>query len=96
MTIVLEEFQEIKSAVSADERGRIALGAEAKELTYNVSRNDIGQLLLTPVVTIPAHEAWLTRNQPAQASIQRGVEDAAAGRVHTTDFSQYADVEIDD
>jgi predicted transcriptional regulator len=96
MTIVPEDFHDTKSAVSADERGRVALGAEAKEQTYTISRNAIGQILLTPVVMIPAHEAWLMRNQPAQASIQRGVEDAAAGRVHTTDFSQYADVETDD
>ncbi len=96
MTIVLEEFQETKSAVSADERGRIALGAEAKAQTYTVSRNNIGQILLTPVVMIPAHEVWLMNNEAAQASLQRGIEDVKAGRVRAVDFSQYADLEIDD
>ena len=95
MVVSLAEFEETKAMVRTDERGRLALGAATKERVYSVSRNKIGQILLTPVVTIPVHEVWLWRNQNALASVQRGLAEAAVGIGKEGDFSHYADLEID-
>lgn len=62
MDAALTEFKEIRSCVSADKRGRIVLGNEAKKKDYSVSINDKGQVLLTPIVHVPEYEAWLYRN----------------------------------
>lgn len=93
MTIVQEQFVDTKTAVSADERGRIALGSGTKDTIYKVSKNDIGQILLTPVVMVPAHELWLLNNPEAMASIQRGLAELAAGLGVPMNFAQYADIE---
>ena len=96
MTVVLDDFEEVKTAISADERGRIVLGAAEKEKTYSMSRNAVGQILLTPVVVIPEHEMWLYRNPEALAAVRQGFAELAAGLGKPADFSQYADLEIED
>ena len=96
MAVALEGFKDTNETISADGRGRVTLGAEVKDTLFRVSRNEVGQILLTPVVTVPKHQAWLWQNQLAMASVQRGMQQAAQGDVHPADFSQYADLDIDD
>jgi hypothetical protein len=93
---VIEEFEEIGATVEADVRGRIALGPDAKETLFLVHRNSVGQYLLTPVVTIPKHEAWLWNNPAALADVRQGLSEAKAGLGKVVDFSQFADIEIED
>ena len=78
--ILDEDFVEVKSAARRDSRGRVAVGTDNAADLYVVSRNAHGQLLLTPVVQVPAHEMWLWNNPNALDSVRRGLADAAAGR----------------
>ena len=96
METMTANFVATNKTVKADERGRLTLGAEVKEKTYQVSENEIGQILLTPVVSIPAHEMWLYQNPEAMAAFQRGIEDLKAGRTVTRSFAEYIDLEIED
>ncbi len=81
--------------VKADARGRITLGSIATSKNFTVHVADDGEIVLTPVVQIPEREAWFWKNPEYVAAAQRGLEDAAAGRVHEGSFAQYADIEID-
>lgn len=95
-TILDEDFKDSKT-VQKDSRGRIAIGSVAMSEQYRVSRNSHGQILLTPVVQIPEHEAWVWANRDAIESIRRGVEDAAAGRVESIgSFATFVDVDVED
>ena len=59
-------------------------------------RYEVGQTLLSPEIGVPLHEAWLYKNPEALASVSRGLQDAAEGRVHELDsFAEFADDEID-
>lgn len=50
---------------------------------------------LTPVGPIPPTEAWFWDNPSHVAAAQRGLADAAAGRVTPPQsFAQYADLDI--
>ena|SRR5579871_4758150 len=91
-----DNFHEEKT-VKMDERGRVAVGAtNAPSGMYSVSKNSLGQILLTPVVEIPAHEAWLYSNPVALGLVRQGLAEAAAGLGEKADFAGYADLEIDD
>lgn len=92
-----DNFQQIKESASIDDRGRLTLGAEAKSKKYRVFINSSGQILLDPVVNIPERELWLWKNPQARASLQKGMQQAAAGELHDLgSFAEYADLEIDD
>jgi hypothetical protein len=77
------EFTEIAQSVRPDSKKRVVLpGAVVEEgVTYHMYRNRIGQIVLDPQVTIPASEAWLFKDPEAIASVRRGLDDAAKGRV---------------
>lgn len=96
METLTHDFKKTKKTVRADERGRLALGNGVKEKTYEVSENEIGQILLTPVVIIPEHEMWLYRNPEALELVRQGLEDARAGRVTKMSFAEYLDLEVED
>ena len=90
-------FRTVKGIVEPDSRGRLSIGAIAKGRSYRVQVNDAGQILLDPVVAIPERELWLHRNPEAITSIQRGLQQAAAGEVHDLgSYAQYAKAEIED
>jgi hypothetical protein len=97
MTIASQDFREIKDDVHADTRGRLTLGAVAKEKKYKVFVNDMGQILLDPVVSIPEHELWLWQNAEALDLVKRGLKQSAEGQGRSLgSFAQYADLEIGD
>lgn len=82
--------------VKVDSKNRITLGKNknvAKASIYKVYRNAIGQIILDPQVTIPAHEQWLFKNKEAAGLVKAGLEDAKKGRLVKAreDYSQYAD-----
>lgn len=59
--------------------------------------NDAGEILLSPVVTIPEQEFWLWQNTSALAAVRRGIEQADQNEVHDLgSFAQYADLEVED
>ncbi len=96
MTVSLEEFEKLQDHISKDSRGRVTLGPEITDEHFMVSRNAVGQILLTPVTTVPKYEMWLWNNSAALSSVQRGLLQAEKGETRKVDFSQYAGIEIED
>lgn len=77
-----------------DAKRRVALGhtAAAGQVTsFKVYQNAHGQIILDPMVSIPAHEAWLFKNKRALAMVRRGLEEAKRGRFIRSkeDFSRF-------
>lgn len=90
-------FREIKQLSRADERGRLTIGAVAKGKNYRVMINQVGQILLDPIVTIPEQEMWLWKNQAALESVNQGLKEAAVGKTEDLgSFAQYADLDLHD
>ena len=86
-----------KHTVQPDAKGRITLGALAKGVdNFLLTQEKDGTITLEPMVSIPARELWLFKNPKALASVKRGLEDVAAGRVtRRGSFKKYLDVNID-
>ncbi len=87
-------FEEISEA-RVDSKNRITLGRKnsSKARIYKVYKNLLGQLVLDPQVTIPAHEQWLFKNKKARDMVLRGLDDARNKRFsdRNEDFSKYLD-----
>lgn len=84
---------------TADDRSRIAFGKAGvrRDDRYAVAVNHEGEILLTPLVSVPKRELIVWENEQLRASLARGLADSAAGRVHDAgDFTQYADNEDSD
>jgi hypothetical protein len=84
--------------VVADDRARIAFGKTGvrKEDRYAVAVNDDGEILLTPLATIPRRELVVWENEQLRASLARGLEESATGNVvDLGDFGQFTDGEED-
>jgi hypothetical protein len=85
-------FRVRKGYVHPDARGRLTLGSTAKDADYRVFVNDSGQILLDPVVPIPASEAWLWENPYLRASMERALAQAEAGEFEDLgSFAQFVD-----
>jgi hypothetical protein len=78
---VKDEFKEVDTR-TIDDRNRLTLG-ELVEGSKRVRlyKNDAGELLLRPVVEIPASEAWLFRNEQAMENVKAGLKDASEGKI---------------
>jgi hypothetical protein len=78
---VNDDFQEIGTK-TMDERNRLTLGELFKGYKrIRLFKNDRGEVLLQPIVEIPASELWLYRNKEAFTSVQRGLLDASEGKI---------------
>jgi len=84
------EFQKIASNVKPDAKNRVLLKKELLKdgITYHIYVNSIGQIVLDPQVSIPACEAWLFTNPDALASVFRGLNDAAQGKISRVDIGE--------
>lgn len=77
-------FRVLKTEIQPDERGRVTIGQEfVKDHHYRVLMNAHGQIVLDPVVTIPARELWLFQNPEAWASVLRGAAQAGRGELNS-------------
>jgi hypothetical protein len=85
------EFEAV-TQVRLDAKHRLTLGRliQGQVTSVMVYRNAHGQLILDPLVSIPAHEAWLFKNRRASTLVHQGLEDARQGRLVTSkeDFSK--------
>lgn len=84
--------------VNLDSRNRIPLtkvlgNCEAK--TFDMYWED-DKLILIPLVEIPEREAWIYKNKKALGSLERGLEDAAKGRVRKLDLSTLPEIDLDE
>ena len=90
MTILKDaDLKRVRRNVKPDSKKRVVLpGALIRDdIVFNIYCNSLGQILLDPQVLIPASEVWLFQNPEAIASIERGIEDAKAGRVSKVDLN---------
>ena len=87
-------FRARKGYVHPDARGRLTLGSAARDGDYRVFVNDNGQILLDPVVPIPASEAWLWESPALRASMERALKQAEGGEFEDLgSFTRFADEE---
>lgn len=88
------QFEAVTDA-RVDAKRRVTLGRlVASQVTgFRVYRNAHGQIILDPLVAIPAHEAWLFQNARAASMVQRGLDEAKRGRLRKAkeDFSKHLD-----
>ncbi len=65
--------------VRPDGKNRVPLKQAKPAGMYRIYRNSEGQIILDPVVTIPASEAWLFDNKSALAAVRKGLKESADG-----------------
>jgi hypothetical protein len=83
-------FNKVAGSVKPDAKKRILLSkiAVPEGVTYHIYANSLGQIVLDPQITIPASEAWLWQNPSALVSVQRGLNEAAQGKVTEIDLDE--------
>lgn len=88
MTINIDEKFIPIGIKSVDTKHRINLGGKIMKLVskqkaeaYKVFIGQDGDILLKPVVTVPAKEAWIYENKEVLAHIKQGLTEARAGKV---------------
>jgi hypothetical protein len=104
--ILSEHFQSV-GEVGMDERKRISLAkaleslkvllGESDGLRFAVYFNDAGQVLLSPKISVPAHELWLYRNPEAFNDVKEGLAQVGK-RDELKDlgsFEKYSEDDID-
>jgi hypothetical protein len=102
-----ENFRRIGEA-TLDERKRISLTKAIDSLKktlgdqldpdvrFGIYVNGVGQVLLSPEVSVPMHELWLYRNPKALRSVLKGLQESREGKlVDLGSFERYADEEIE-
>jgi hypothetical protein len=78
---VNEDFKEIDTR-TIDDRNRLTLGELLKgSKRVRLYQNNRGEVLLQPVVEIPASELWLFQNREALESVKKGLKDVAEDRI---------------
>ena len=76
-----DEFEEVATR-TIDDRNRLTLGELPKgSRRVRIYKNHRGEVLLRPVVEIPASEAWLFQNEEALESVKKGLKDASEGKI---------------
>ena len=84
--------------VEVDSRGRLSVAKAGARpgMRYRVSYDSDGDILLTPVVSVPAREALVWESPELAASIRRGIEEAHRGETHDLgSFGRYLDDDED-
>ena len=86
------EFEAVTEA-RMDSKHRVTLGRILSDqvTSFRVYRNAHGQIVLDPLVAIPAHEVWLFQNKQAASLVRRGLDEAKRRRLTKAkeDFSRY-------
>ena len=79
------EFQEIDTR-TIDNRNRLTIGELAQGFNrVRLYKNERGEILLKPVVEIPASEVWLFQNKGAFEDVKKGLKDISEGKISTID-----------
>ena len=83
---VNDNFKEIATK-SIDDRKRLTLGKEIGNFRrVRIYKNDRGEILLKPLVEVPASELWLYENKKALDSVKKGLNNAAEGNISELDL----------
>ena len=76
-----DESQEIGTR-TIDSRNRLTVGELVQGLKrVRVYKNKLGEILIKPVVEIPASELWLFQNKEAFESVQKGLKEMSEGKI---------------
>jgi hypothetical protein len=76
-----DEFQEIGTR-TIDGRQRLTFGELLKGFKrVRLYKNGLGEILIQPVVEIPASELWIFQNKEAFSNVQKGLKDASEGKI---------------
>ena len=76
-----DEFKEVDTR-TIDDRNRLTLGELLKgSKRVRLYKNKRGEVLVQPVVEIPASELWLFQDKEALENVKGGLKDAAQGRI---------------
>jgi hypothetical protein len=51
-------------------------------------KNERGEILLQPVVEVPASELWLYQNRNAMESVIKGIKDASEDKISRLDLGE--------
>lgn len=84
--------------VVADERARLSFGKAGvrRDDRYAVAVNDDGEILLTPLVSVPKRELLVWEDQLVRDALSAGLLESASGDVHDLgSFAQYANEDED-
>ena len=85
------QYQLISQNKKIDPKGRISIKsainhADISSTIYNIYTGDNGDILLKPMVSMPANEVWLYKNKAALNDLLEGIDQAKAGEtVRLTD-----------
>ena len=85
--------------VEVDNRQRISLAKvrKGRHTRYRVIENDLGEITLIPLVTIPAREMILLENPTLRDQLAKGIIQAEGGDlIDRGSFAQYAVDNTDD
>ena len=87
-----KDFQYLGKEVEPDERKRLALSVampiETEGLRYRVFKNNRGQILLDPVKSVPADEAWIYEDPAIIQSIRKGIHEIELGKTRKIKLPQ--------
>lgn len=76
--------------IETDNRGRIALGKIATHTRYRVEANSLGEITLTPLVSIPVREMILLERPDLRAQLEQAIGESERGEgVDLGSFAQY-------
>lgn len=71
-----------KDILRRDTKGRVSLGKLGTEGDgFRVYVNDLGQILLDPIVALPAREQWLVNDPERAQALDRALGQSAAREV---------------
>ena len=83
-----DEFQEIDTR-TIDSRNRLTIGELAQGFNrVKLYKIELGEILLKPVVEIPASELWLFNNKEALEDVQKGLKDLSEGKITKLDIDK--------
>jgi hypothetical protein len=86
--MIHDEFKEIDTR-TIDERNRLTLGELMRGYKrVRLYKNERGDILLQPVVEIPASELWLYQNRDAIESVLKGIKDASEDKISRLDLGE--------
>ena len=72
--------------ITPDAKNRISIGSILTKSNiidvegFRAFIDPSGTIVLLPIITVPAHEAWLYKNPAALVSVDRGIKQALAGQ----------------
>jgi len=76
-----DEFKEVDTR-TIDDRNRLTLGELLKgSKRVRLYKNNRGEVLVQPVVEIPASELWLFQDKEALENVKKGLKDGTEGRI---------------